>query len=106
MQHTLSVLHTLRSSEWTTAGRKRSASAASPATSQAPPVPCRLTGVPGLAGDGAELGDGGARAPGDGERQPAVVEQRPAGGAGRRPHERDRAGRQAGGGERRLERVR
>ena len=46
MQHTLSVLQTLRSSEWRTAAANRSASAASPATSQAPPVPCRLTGVP------------------------------------------------------------
>ena len=46
MQQTLSVLHTLRSSEWMTLAANRPASADSPATSHAPPVPWRLTGVP------------------------------------------------------------
>ena len=46
MQHTLSVLHTLRSRECWTAAANRSASASGAATSQAPPVPCRLTGTP------------------------------------------------------------
>ena len=46
MQQTLSVLHTLRSIEFSTAARNRAASAVSSAISQAPPVPCRLTDVP------------------------------------------------------------
>jgi len=46
MQHTFSVLHTFRSSECTTALRKRSASAWAEAINHAPPVPCRLTGTP------------------------------------------------------------
>ena len=44
--HTLRVLHTLRSREWRTAAAKRAGSAAAVATIQAPPVPCRLTGMP------------------------------------------------------------
>ena len=46
MQQTFSVLHTLRSSEFVTLDENRSASAPSPATIQAPPVPWALTGVP------------------------------------------------------------
>ena len=46
MQTVLSVLHTLRSNEWKTAAAKSSTGAVSAATIQAPPVPCRLTGMP------------------------------------------------------------
>ena len=63
MQQTLSVLQTLRSSERVTAAAKRSASAPTPATSHAA-GPVEADRHAGLAGDGAELGDGGPRAPG------------------------------------------
>ena len=46
MQQTLSVLHTLRSSEWITDDAKRAISALDEAINHAPPVPWRLTGTP------------------------------------------------------------
>ena len=89
MQHTLSVLHTLRSSECVTLAMKRSASASSAATIHAPPVPCRLTGDAGLPRHGAELRDGRSRSAGDCERQAPIGEQRPSGGVRGRLDEAD-----------------
>ena len=103
MQHTLSVLHTLRSSECTTAAAKAVGVGVSAGDEPRSAGAVQADRHAGLAGDGAELGDGGARAAGDGQRQAAVGEQRPAGGVRRRVDERHRAGRQPGRGERRRE---
>ena len=103
MQQTLSVLQTLRSRECSTAAANRSASAALPGDEPRTARAVQADRRPGLAGDGAELGDGGAGAASHGEREAAVVEQRPAGRPGRRAHERDRARGEAGFGERRRE---
>ena len=90
MQHTLSVLQTLRSSEWQHRGGEPAGvgrlAGDEPGATRAVQADRRA----GLAGDRAELGDGGAGAAGDGEREAAVVEQRPSGGPRRRAHERHR----------------
>ena len=104
-QQTFNVLHTLRSSECSTLARRRDGSADSPAISQAPPVPCRLTGVPAWRATAPSCGDGLARASGDGKREPSIVEQCPARRAVRRADEADRTRRQPRRSERRLERL-
>ena len=107
-QQTLSVLQTLRSSELTTARRSRSASARvrrRPARRR--PVPCRLTGVPAWRATAPSWATAGARAAGHGQRQAGgrrtAPSRRTRAGAS---HERDGAAGQAGGGQRRVERVR
>ena len=106
MQHTLSVLHTLRSSECSTASRKRSEVGVPAGDEPGAARAVQADGRAGLAGDGAELGDRGARTRGR-RRAPAARSSnsaQPAARAGDRTR-RDGTGRQAGCVERRVEGV-
>ena len=105
MAQTLSVLHTLRSSELTTASRTAPDSAASPTIIQAPPVPCRLTGVPAWAATAPSSATAAPGTAGDRQRQAWVVEQGMTARPGRLVDQLHRARRQTGGGQRRGERV-
>ena len=53
-------------------------------------------GDPRLLGEGAEGGDGPARAPGDGQSEPAIAKERPARGVGAAVHEGNAALGQSG----------